>query len=203
MVDNIDELINKLPGLEIESHIKNVKKNNDGRYHCTVNDCTKSYSKSSGLKEHIKSIHGDSSKYKCDFEGCIVECSNKSNLTQHIKTHFNIKTYDCKFLNCDEKFTSNELLNDHRLVHLMCNICDKVFTRATKLKDHMKIHDSDAILYLCPIKDCGKKRNIKGFPSKDNMITHIQTYHKQFICRRCDMLFKSNDELLNHKCESD
>lgn len=113
-----------------------------------------------------------------------------------------IKTYNCKFLNCEEKFISNDLLEEHRLVHLMCNICNnKIFSTATKLKNHMNMHDADTILYLCPIKNCNKERNIKGFSSKVNMKTHVLSYHIK-LCEQCWKAFNSDKEYSTHVCDS-
>ncbi|EDW29724.1 GL14972 [Drosophila persimilis] len=82
--------------------------------------------------------------------------------------------------------------------------CNKVFTRASKLMDHIRKHVNPK-LFTCSI--CQKTLN-----SQDYLATHIETVHNkvekldkvlQFPCSKCERTFSSERRLANHLAKHD
>ncbi|KAH8287261.1 hypothetical protein KR054_005112 [Drosophila jambulina] len=82
--------------------------------------------------------------------------------------------------------------------------CGKVFTRASKLMDHIRKHVNPK-LFTCTI--CQKSLN-----SQDYLATHIETVHNKvaqigkvlkFPCPKCERTFSSERRMANHLAKHD
>lgn len=80
-------------------------------------DCGKSYFTKSGLNRHVSAIHKLEKKHKCDL--------------------------------CDKRFGRNWDLKVHMIqhgrnhnvkAHVVCDICNKIFSCQSKFKQHLKVH---------------------------------------------------------------
>ncbi|XP_017052263.1 transcription factor grauzone isoform X2 [Drosophila ficusphila] len=82
--------------------------------------------------------------------------------------------------------------------------CGKIFTRASKLMDHIRKHVNPK-LFTCTI--CQKSLN-----SQDYLATHIETVHNKvaqigkvlkFPCTKCERTFSSERRMTNHLAKHD
>ena len=107
---------------------------------------------------------------------------------------------------CGEHFTKKVLLTRHvRKVHsdtleaqldkkYKCPTCNRMFARAYKLTEHMRVHTGDRP-HLC--QQCGKT-----FTGRDNLLQHVKTHDSQerrrHQCDKCDMAYYNHTALVNH-----
>jgi hypothetical protein len=93
---------------------KHLKTHNDERqFACTHPGCTKRFSHSSTLKDHMN-IHLQRKPYTC--KECGKGFPNGSNLNRHARIHTKSKPY-------------------------VCNVCNKAFSQSSNLRVHQKIHE--------------------------------------------------------------
>ena len=72
--------------------------------------------------------------------------------------HSGEKPFSCNL--CDKSYSRAERLKFHMNAHngkkpFLCNICDKGFTEKSNLKTHMKIHTGERT-YLCEYPGCSR-----------------------------------------------
>lgn len=107
--------------------------------------CNIKFTSKKDFLNHMRKIHG---KHLCDEDECDKEFFRRSSLychkkTSHTPSHL-IKTYECKFENCN--FTHKTLagLRYHSLSHTekshICNVCQKAFFTLSCLKQHLLTH---------------------------------------------------------------
>jgi uncharacterized Zn-finger protein len=79
-----DQDIDRLAIDEIDSFSSNYER--PRKYPCTFTGCSKSYLKSSHLKQHIRSHTGEK-PYKCNWGDCIWQFTRSDELTRHYRKH--------------------------------------------------------------------------------------------------------------------
>ncbi len=101
---------------------------------------------------------------------------------------------------CCESFQSEELLNQHQVVHTeatyICPTCKAIeFKTLSARNNHFLVAHTQGEPYLCQNKDCNK-----SFKTKNKRSYHERTClgGPRFNCGRCDKTFASQRNLTDH-----
>ncbi|XP_065341980.1 zinc finger and BTB domain-containing protein 24-like [Cloeon dipterum] len=178
---------------ELKTHVKELDHRIVGSslYFCSI--CSKSFTMSSSLRNHLKVHDSSHPSFECDV--CHKTCSRKDYLEEHMRTHTGKKPFKCS--TCGKRFVGKTGLNHHRKIHgpprkeSVCEICGKEFTRKA-LWTHMKIHDKQL---KCSV--CGQL-----FATSGTLKNHMTRKHydaKNHVCEICNRAFSLRGELTRHK----
>ena len=117
--------------------------------------CGKNFMSVDGYQNHMK-VHQDD--FKCECTICGMRFVKDSTYRKHIRTHSTKRPFCCS-LGCGKTFKYKHSLKRHTCkvvkeppLHV-CEICKKMFTSSTNLKEHKRLH-SDSLDYVC--KNCGR-----------------------------------------------
>ncbi|XP_055378788.1 PR domain zinc finger protein 5-like isoform X2 [Condylostylus longicornis] len=202
-----NEIINVHNGNEIEKEklnassreelfIKDVEKQN-----VDSKDVSTKKRKRSTVVRNADAVDQKISKYmtlSCDI------CGEQSPTLAALKSHFRLIHQENGYaVCCNRKFKKRYLLIDHIDCHLnpdhfKCGLCDKTFSVADSLRNHMRdIHEArERVLVQCD--QCPKK-----FIRKSILLRH-KAYHLPvetwaFPCDECGKIFPSKFYLRSHK----
>nr|XP_029710926.1 zinc finger protein 34-like [Aedes albopictus] len=163
------------------------------RYHCDI--CKKSFTRNGSLAEHKLIQHAGIKQFACNV------CGKTFGKEDSLKTHRSIhlgRRFRCEV--CSKTFLKRAFLTAHVAKYHptdetpkvnSCEICKKVFSSSSHLKDHLKIH-SDERPESCKL--CGA-----SFRQKQQLKVHMyQHLGKPYKCQFCTAAFGIRTRLMSH-----
>ncbi|EDV92830.1 zinc finger protein 606 [Drosophila grimshawi] len=172
---------NETPATEMEE----LKAN----FHC--DRCNAGFALEKSLIIHRRQNGCTHRNFKCN--ECKRVFVSMDHLTEHQATHGTFMCQECG-LRCEsmEQLGRHMVQTHKRNLRNQCNICQKVFTMLSTLRDHMRIHTGEKP-FVCNV--CGK-----GFTQNANLRQHKMRHSdiKRFKCELCSNSFVTKAELTSH-----
>jgi len=174
------------------------------QHHCEV--CGAGFETPIACEKHSKTCEGSLRKKgkSCMCTVCGKTLSNSSTLKCHLALHdSSYGKHKCE--DCGKLYTTENLLNLHRRTQhegdnkrinntFPCEICGKILTRATGLRDHIKLVHDKIFDKECPHCEFKASTNV-------DLKKHIEGNHLgiRHTCDQCGMEFKYSNNLSQHK----
>ncbi|XP_058445115.1 zinc finger protein 611-like [Malaya genurostris] len=164
------------------------------RFRCDI--CSKSFTRNGSLAEHKLIQHAGIKQFSCNI------CGKTFGKEDSLKTHQTVhsgKRFRCE--QCSKTFLKKAFLNAHiAKTHpsdnipkpASCHVCQKAFTSAYHLKNHLLIHTNDRPekCHLCPA----------SFRQKQQLKVHMYQHNgKPFKCQFCAAAFGIRARLKAHQ----
>ncbi|KAL6463921.1 hypothetical protein MHYP_G00283120 [Metynnis hypsauchen] len=184
----------------MKKHISRKHRLQVKQYICSFEGCGKSFKKNNRLKTH-EYTHSSLLPYECSYEGCERRFSIPSKRKQHEKVH---KGYPCKAEGCSFIGKNWTEFTKHRRQHIVqCDQCKKVFKVQWKLREHLRVHSTERVVFRCPKDNCQR-----SYTTAFNLQSHILSFHQEeraFTCTQpgCGKTFCMKQSLQRHSVVHD
>ncbi|XP_064553381.1 zinc finger protein ZFP2 [Drosophila montana] len=159
------------------------------KFHC--DRCNAGFALEKSLIIHRRQNSCTHRNFKCN--KCERVFVSLDHLTEHQATHGAFICQECG-LRCEsmEQLGRHMVQTHKRNLRNQCNVCQKVFTMLSTLRDHMRIHTGEKP-FVCKV--CGK-----GFTQNANLRQHMMRHSdiKRFKCELCNHSFVTKAELTSH-----
>ena len=173
---------------------KNIKPSKESKikrtYICEQLDCTSTFADRRSRKRHMKSVHGEILSHDCSHCGKCFR--DKLDLERHLNSiHNSIINYSCPLCTFASKY-KRSLVRHEQTKHggsrtnkdgkLVCDYCERTFTKQYVMTVHMNMHRAIQIGFKCVFCD------------RDKMENHVC----EFSCFECDRNFNMKAHLKEH-----
>lgn len=184
-------------------HSKKLKCDDDKRFHCSFNNCSKSYT----VKENLINHFHDHSGFRVSCQECGQTFKNESTLRQH-NTRFHDRKVENNFTctDCGKNIVGKHNLQRHidavhkNIRHFFCQFdgCDQTFKTKAHLDQHTAIHTGKRL--SCP--HCAST-----FSQRSALDLHVKDKHSQdspltYDCDICPKSFSNKASLNRHRKEA-
>ncbi|CAD6968695.1 unnamed protein product [Tilletia controversa] len=173
---------------------------------CQWEDCHAQFASSAELTTHLTEAHVGSGKseYVCHWEGCERNgrvFAQRQKLCRHLQSHTGDRPHQCSI--CQKRFTEATTLSQHiRAAHTTERPykCDfPGCNKAFSVAGSLTIHKrthSGEKPFKCPFEGCDK-----AFAESSNLSKHVRVHTgaRPFICSECGHGFARPDGLERHK----
>ena len=140
---------------------------------CPYENCQSSFKSENALNTHKKKYHVNGNLvnklYICQTDGCNASFGKKHQLKAHTFVHTGIEPFQCLHEDCGRKFKTKAQYNRH-------------VQRHGKERQQHKCNECEEIFLYRHLLTKHKK----------------QAHKKNFICKECNKIFKSKENLKNH-----
>ncbi|QSL64537.1 hypothetical protein MERGE_001838 [Pneumocystis wakefieldiae] len=139
--------------LHLQIHEKSLKERR--LYHCTVNDCQKSFTRSFYLQKHIEIVHEQKKEFVCNIDNCNMKFGYKKLLIAHqLHVHSQSEENDIKKIRSKvvtkvgpvNLLTGFDYSGSGRDISCLVQGCKWQFLREYDLKRHIKSYHSDVVI---------------------------------------------------------
>ncbi|XP_032242971.2 zinc finger protein 91 [Nematostella vectensis] len=159
--------------------------------------CNETFSNRQSLIKHQREVTAEGD-FKCDVcEKCFITKA-------HLKTHKVVHTRQPRCSSCKETFDSKENLKQHSSAGCpekssqkeeayTCQVCDKVFSRVSSYKTHVRFHSKDTTGWKCHHCD-------EFFSTHVYLVEHQESVlgEREFTCEVCDKSLLTRAHLKRH-----
>lgn len=161
--------------------------------------CTKCFSRTNQLRDHIDFVHKNLLKFKCEI--CEKSFGHHRSLKRHLLgVHMNDKKMKCNM--CIKEFKSIVGFKKHQKMCLLgtkCSVCFREFATAHARNQHYLTSHAKEKCYKCDY--CGR-----DFSKKNNLATHIRCVHFKtkvsiLKCSICQESFSNEYQLKKHRIQ--
>ena len=137
-------------------------------HHCTVDNCSRVFTKKSKLRQHLASTHKISTDYIC--KKCDAVFDSQTNLTRHNKVHvgYNCEKCSCSFSTWSE--LTKHCKSEHRVVAIKCGGCRK---KVMSKEDLVKHYPECPKLSELTCKFCSRQFSRKGLRKTNKAIINF------------------------------
>lgn len=195
--------------------------------------CDSIFSGEEELMEHQKTSHASSEIYLCHYDYCRKRFCSSSEIQKHMKTHYldrndlsHLSCEACGMHFSDRKDHRTHAMRKHCLISMssqkkrkrdiVCKYCNKVFASFMAARNHKLANHMDQANHHC--NDCGaaffgsqalKKHRIMLIECKKKSVQANMALLKSksgteaFKCNPCNLTFKTEDELRDHKMKTE
>ena len=147
--------------------------------------CGKTFSDTSSLNKHHKSVHEKITFFSCD--KCDLKFYARKTYDEHMRVHTGERPFKCKI--CPKTYKRVSDLNHHIRGHTgetkhVCELCGKGVRRLSELKIHMNAHrQKGEVLSSVSAKKANIVCNFCGrtFLRQDDLDQHTKEHHEEMM----------------------